>query len=149
MWVPAEDSTGGQAGEGSGWTEDLNRRLRHHRHVGNCSWKTSSHFGSLDYSLWYYSLNRISIRLRMQERRGRSKSAKTPEDCFGEVLRELRQKHGVTQEELAFKSGYHSTYISQLERGRKSPSLRAITSLAGALETSGSELLRRMEALLG
>ena len=55
----------------------------------------------------------------------------------------------LTQEELAFKSGYHSTYISQLERGRKSPSLRAITSLAGALETSGSELLRRMEALLG
>ncbi|MEO5923045.1 MAG: helix-turn-helix transcriptional regulator [Bryobacteraceae bacterium] len=84
----------------------------------------------------------------MQERRGRGAALKTPEDCFGEVLRELRQKKGVTQEDLAFKSGYHSTYISQLERGRKSPSLRAIMSLAGALNTSGSELLTRLEALL-
>jgi hypothetical protein len=35
----------------------------------------------------------------------------------------------ISQETLAFESGYHPTYIGQLERGKKSPSLRAILSL--------------------
>jgi DNA-binding XRE family transcriptional regulator len=132
-----------------GGPEDPSRRLRLRRQFdrSNGSWFDLQSL-RLDYSLWYYSVNRSSISLPMQERRGRSAALKTPEDCFGEVLRELRQKKGVTQEDLAFKSGYHSTYISQLERGRKSPSLRAIMSLAGALNTSGSEILTRLEALL-
>lgn len=54
----------------------------------------------------------------------------------------------MSQEDLAFKSGYHPTYISQLERGKKSPSLRAIISLAGTLNTPGSEILRHIEAVL-
>lgn len=103
---------------------------------------------NLYYSLWYYSLYYSSIRLRMQQRRGRRAEPKTPEDCFGKVLRELRKEHGLTQEDLASKSGFHPTYIGQLERGRKSPSLRAILRIAGALNAPGSELLRRVETLL-
>jgi transcriptional regulator with XRE-family HTH domain len=57
-------------------------------------------------------------------------------------------ERGFTQEELAFKSGYHPTYIGQLERGTKSPSLRTIMSLAGALKTRGSELLIRVESVI-
>jgi transcriptional regulator with XRE-family HTH domain len=64
------------------------------------------------------------------------------------VLRELRKACGISQEELAFRSGYHFTYIGQLERGKKSPSLRAIMRLAAALGTSGSEMLRRVEHVL-
>ncbi len=83
----------------------------------------------------------------MQEHRNRPTASKTAEECFGMALRERRQSQGLTQEELACKSGYHPTYIGQLERGKKSPSLRAMVSLAIALNTSGSELLRRVEAL--
>ena len=82
----------------------------------------------------------------MQQRR--RKSAKTPEDFFGQALREQRKERGLTQEELAFQSGYHPTYIGQLERGQKSPSLRAIMSLAQVLKTRGSELIKRVESLL-
>jgi len=110
--------------------------------------KTSS-ATDLYYSLWYYSLHRSSIGLRMQQHRRRRATPKTAEDCFGEVLRELRKDLGVTQEDLAFKSGYHPTYIGQLERGQKSPSLRAIMRIAGALNAQGSELIRRVETHLG
>jgi DNA-binding XRE family transcriptional regulator len=74
---------------------------------------------------------------------------RTAEDIFGGVLREARKGRGFSQEDLAFKSGYHPTYIGQVERGRKSPSLRAILRFATALDTPGSELLKRVEVLVG
>ena len=82
----------------------------------------------------------------MQRRKGFPK--KTAEECFGQALRERRKENGFTQEELAHRSGYHSTYIGQLERGLKSPSLRAIVNLAAVLNTFGSDLLKRVEVLM-
>ncbi len=70
----------------------------------------------------------------------------TPEKAFGNVLRDIRQERSLSQEELGFESGYHRTYISLLERGRKSPSLNTIFQLATALAVSPSEILRRTEA---
>jgi transcriptional regulator with XRE-family HTH domain len=84
----------------------------------------------------------------MQRHRGRTAVTKTAEELFGKVLREVRKGKGLSQEQLAFESGYHPTYIGQLERGTKSPSLRTIMSLSVALNTPGSELLRRLEFLL-
>ena len=101
------------------------------------------------YSLWYYSLYHSSIDLRMQQHRSRRTASRRSENLFGRVLRECRKSQTLTQEELAFRSGYHPTYVGQLERGKKSPSLRAILSLAEALGTPGSELLRRVEELAG
>ena len=103
---------------------------------------------NLYYSLWNYSLYRIRIGLRMQQRRSRQTVA-TAEELFGQVLREVRKTRNLAQEELAFESGYHPTYVGQLERGKKSPSLRAIIRLAKALDTPGSELLRQIEMLTG
>jgi len=70
----------------------------------------------------------------------------TPEEAFGKVLREIREEHSFSQEELGFESGYHRTYISLLERGKKSPSLNTLFQLAAALAVSPSEILRRTEA---
>jgi transcriptional regulator with XRE-family HTH domain len=75
-------------------------------------------------------------------------TAPTAEELFGRTLRDLRKERAISQETLAFESGYHPTYIGQLERGKKSPSLRAILRFAKALGTPGSEILRRVEALL-
>ena len=72
-----------------------------------------------------------------------------PEKAFGRVLREIRQKRGLSQEQLGFESGYHRTYISLLERGLKSPSLGTIMSLATALEIPATEMIRRVERHVG
>ena len=104
---------------------------------------------NLYYSLWYYSTDRITISLRMQERRRQKPVSRTAERAFGVILRDVRKERGLSQEALGFESGYHATYIGQMERGQKSPSLRTIMNLAGALRTPGSEMLRRVEARLG
>lgn len=77
---------------------------------------------------------------------------KSPEDgaiakSFGKVLKQLRQDRGLSQEELGFASGYHRTYISLLERGEKSPSLRTIFRLAQALKVEPSEMVERVQTL--
>jgi transcriptional regulator with XRE-family HTH domain len=52
---------------------------------------------------------------------------------FGSHLRSLRTKAGMTQEELADKSGIHVTYLSGVERGLRNPSIRNVRRLANAL----------------
>jgi len=61
---------------------------------------------------------------------------------FARALREKRKAAAVSQEELAHRANLHPTYISQLERGLKSPSLAAIESLALALELRPDELIK-------
>src|SRR5205814_10663673 len=101
-----------------------------------------------DYSLWYYSIYRSSIAADMQQKARRHTASKTPEGRFGQVPQETRTRRGLTQEELAHQSGYHPTYISQLERGKKSPSLRTLLNLASILKTPASELVKRVEGIL-
>jgi transcriptional regulator with XRE-family HTH domain len=67
-------------------------------------------------------------------------------DRFPEVLRKVRTDKGLSQEELADLAGLHRTYISQIERGLKSPSLRSLEKIANGLGITLSELLRRLEA---
>ena len=68
--------------------------------------------------------------------------------AFARVLITAREERGLTQEALAFDSGYHPKYISMLERGVNSPSLTAILEIAKALNTSGAELVAQVERLL-
>lgn len=74
-----------------------------------------------------------------------------PEDAlnraFGETLRKARQEARLSQEELAARSGLHRTYVSQLERGQKSPSLAVIAGLARSLRVSAHEMVREAEEL--
>lgn len=60
---------------------------------------------------------------------------------FGKRVREVRINLGLSQEELGFKSGLHRTYISDIERGVKNPTIVTIDTLAKALGMSISELL--------
>lgn len=60
---------------------------------------------------------------------------------FGKRVREVRMNLGLSQEELGFKSGLHRTYISDIERGVKNPTIVTIDTLAKALGMSISELL--------
>lgn len=66
--------------------------------------------------------------------------------AFGVALRARREKLGLSQEDLAFEAEVHRTYISELERGLKNPSLLTIARLATALGTQASALVRDAEA---
>jgi transcriptional regulator with XRE-family HTH domain len=54
-------------------------------------------------------------------------------EIFGRRLRELRQKQGITQHELAIASGLTDAYISNVENGFAVPSLTTVLRLAVAL----------------
>lgn len=60
---------------------------------------------------------------------------------FGLHLRRLRERQGLTQEELASRAKMHFTYIGQIERGLRNPSLINLQKLAKALNISGGQLL--------
>jgi len=78
----------------------------------------------------------------------RSPKEKSVEKSFGQVLRQLREEHGLSQEELGLESGYHRTYISLLERGQKNPSLQTIFQLAKALNVEPSEIVERVQTII-
>lgn len=69
------------------------------------------------------------------------------EKIFGTELQKVRKEKGLSQEQLGFESGYHRTYISQLERGVKSPSLKTIFRISEALKIKPSKLLQRIELI--
>jgi transcriptional regulator with XRE-family HTH domain len=59
---------------------------------------------------------------------------------FGNRIRELRQKQGLSQERLAEIAGFDRTYISLIERGKREPRLSNIKKFADAFGISLSEL---------
>ena len=73
----------------------------------------------------------------------------SPETAFGRVLRSMRKSRSLSQDDLGAKSGYHRTYIGQLERGEKSPSLRTIFNLASTLEVTPAAIVRQVERSVG
>ena len=54
----------------------------------------------------------------------------------------LRQAAGLTQEQLAERSGFSQQYISKLEQGRRNPTVVTLHELASALGVSHVELVR-------
>jgi len=59
---------------------------------------------------------------------------------FGKQLRKLREERKLTQEELADRAGMHFTYIGQIERGLRNPSLINLHKLSKALKIGGGQL---------
>jgi len=60
---------------------------------------------------------------------------------FGERVRSLRSKLGISQEKLAELAEMHRTYVSGIERGERNVSLVNIIRLAKAFGVSVSELM--------
>ena len=59
---------------------------------------------------------------------------------FGERVRQLRLERSLSQEELAFKSCVHRTYLGDIERGERNPSLKNIAAIVKALDVTLSQL---------
>jgi len=65
--------------------------------------------------------------------------------AVGSVLRRVRLAAGLSQEGLARESDLHPTYISLLERGRATPTLRAVWVIAPAVGLRPSEFIALIE----
>jgi transcriptional regulator with XRE-family HTH domain len=68
--------------------------------------------------------------------------------AFGLAIRAYRKEQGLTQEALAEDCTLDRTYVSMLERGLRSPSLRTIRAISERLGVSMTELIARVETYL-
>jgi transcriptional regulator with XRE-family HTH domain len=63
----------------------------------------------------------------------------------GRNVKRVRRERGLTQEQLAERSGFSQQYISGLEQGRRNPTIVSIYELATVLGVSHMELVRPTE----
>lgn len=64
---------------------------------------------------------------------------------FPETLRAVRESRGLTQAELAQRSGFQPSAVSHFERGRRTPTVQNIERLADTLGVAVDYLLGRGE----
>lgn len=62
---------------------------------------------------------------------------------LGENVRRERLRQGLTQDALAVEAGMTRSYLSDLERGRRNPSVNALGLLARALKVEAADLVRK------
>jgi len=68
-------------------------------------------------------------------------AGKSPvQERLGRAVKDVRASRSMTQEELAERSGLHPTYISDIERGARNPSFRALVRLADGLGATVAEI---------
>ncbi len=60
---------------------------------------------------------------------------------IGQSLRKIRERKGITQEQLALDAGLNRAYIGYIERGERNPSTDSLVKIAKALKVKSSELL--------
>lgn len=66
----------------------------------------------------------------------------TIEQRFGRRIKELRLKQNISQEELAFRCHLSKNYVSDVERGTRNVSLKAIEKFAYGLKVRVSDLFK-------
>jgi len=64
-------------------------------------------------------------------------------ELLGENVRRYRKLAGMSQEELSLQAEMKRSYVSDLERGTRNPSVRALGRLAEALKVEPHKLLER------
>ena len=60
---------------------------------------------------------------------------------FGQNVRECRKAKGITLEAFAHDVGLSYSYVGELERGRRNPTLKVVEQIASALEVDPLDLL--------
>jgi XRE family transcriptional regulator, regulator of sulfur utilization len=65
--------------------------------------------------------------------------------ALGARIKELRKQAEISQEELASRAAMHWTYLSDLERGRQTPTLDMVNRLARALGVTLAEFFSPLD----
>ena len=61
--------------------------------------------------------------------------------ALGTNLREARERLGLTQEQVADRSGVHATEVSRIEAGKRDPQVSTVERLAEAVKVKPGRLL--------
>lgn len=69
-------------------------------------------------------------------------------NAFGATVRAVRQQNGISQEELALRTGLDRSYVGQVERGERNLTLENIYKLADGLGVPPASLLRELNQSL-
>ena len=64
---------------------------------------------------------------------------------FGQMVKKIRKKKQLTQEDLSEKSDIGVQYISRIENGSANPTLKIVSALAAALEVALSDVFSGLE----
>ena len=59
---------------------------------------------------------------------------------LGRNVRRLREEKGWSQEDYADRAGIHRTYVSDIERGKRNPTVTVVERLAKPLEVATGQL---------
>ncbi|MBC2666754.1 helix-turn-helix transcriptional regulator [Novosphingobium flavum] len=60
---------------------------------------------------------------------------------LGRNVRRLREAQGWSQEDYADRAGIHRTYVSDIERGRRNPTITVVEKLAVPFAVPAGDLL--------
>jgi transcriptional regulator with XRE-family HTH domain len=66
-------------------------------------------------------------------------------EMIGSRIKEIRNKKGITQDQLSEKVGISSKYLSSIERGKENPTLNTILKLAQSLDVKPAEFFANLE----
>lgn len=64
---------------------------------------------------------------------------------IGITIAEFRNKQKISQETLAEKSGIHRTYLSEVEGGKRNPTISVLNNIVLALEIRLSDFFEKVE----
>jgi transcriptional regulator with XRE-family HTH domain len=73
---------------------------------------------------------------------------KSIEKVFGQVVRKLRVERNLSQEKLSELSGLDRSYVSEIERGKKTASIRTVIKLSEGLNILPHKLFSIIESEL-
>ena len=60
---------------------------------------------------------------------------------LGHNVRRLREEQGWSQEDYADRAGIHRTYVSDIERGKRNPTITVVEKLAAPFSISSGSLI--------
>ncbi|MEK4339107.1 helix-turn-helix domain-containing protein [Brevibacillus sp. FSL L8-0710] len=68
------------------------------------------------------------------------------ENIFGEMLRKHRKERKLSQEDLALNAEIDRSFLSEIERGIRKPTINTVFALCNALHIKPSDLIKEVEA---
>lgn len=68
-----------------------------------------------------------------------------PDQALGQALRSLRTRRKWSQTELALRADVDRSYLSLIELGKNSPSVRLMFKLCDALDVTPSDFMKDVE----
>lgn len=64
---------------------------------------------------------------------------------IGSRIKDIRNKKGITQEQLSESVGINPKYLSSIERGKENPTLNILLQLAQSLDVNLDEIFRHVQ----